>query len=70
MEPFGDELRPKKEVTTRISFLIIGEIPRVNTHLKSQKIRTFIRSNDVDILGMAETNVNWSNVRNQNGFYE
>ncbi len=68
--PFGDELRPEEEAMTRISSLDISGIPLVNSHPKNQEIRTFIRLYKIDIMGMAEMNVNWTHVNNGNWLHE
>ncbi len=63
-ENFGDGLCNKEEATTRIAFLNIGGISLVNAHQRNQKIRLLVRVADVNILGLAETNVNWTHIHN------
>ncbi len=48
----------------------IGRIPQVNAHPENEEVQTFIRANEVDIFGLAKTNVNWTNVMNQYQLHE
>ncbi len=56
----GDLTKTKEENITRLLFMNVGGLPFSNQHPKNIQICTMVQANQVDILGMAETNINWS----------
>ena len=63
-------MRKKGEHNTRICFVNINGIGVKKKSSKSEDIRMFMRNNDVDVIGLAETNVNWSKITTSNTLWE
>ena len=63
-DTWGNKLKKKESKKIRISFVNVNGIGSFARHDKSEGIRQYIVDNTVDIMGIAETNVNWMKVRN------
>ena len=60
----------KKENHTRVCFVNVNGIGVSKKSSKSEDIRVFMSQNKIDVMGLAETNVNWSKVANSNTLWE
>ena len=67
---WGDKMMKKKNNHTRLCFANINGIGVSKKSSKSEEIRMFMSKKQVDVMGMAETNVNWSKVTNSNTLWE
>jgi hypothetical protein len=65
---FGDIMHVKKENTLRLGFQNIGGFPTQRGKLKEDNIRLGISKWDFDIFGMAEVNIDWSLMPEQDWF--
>ena len=61
-DSWGHRMKKKQENHTRICFVNVNGIGVSKKSPKSEDIRIFMHSHDVDVMGMAETNVNWAKV--------
>ncbi len=53
-----------------VTFMNIGGLPFNNVASKHRESRTFVHLNKVDILGLAETNINWMAIPFMHGLQE
>ena len=61
LEDYGEKLYRKEEGHIRIAFQNINGIKgKINA---SHEVLTTIEEKDIDILGIAETNINWTDVK-------
>ena len=61
LEDYGDKLDKKEEGHIRIAFQNINGIKgKINA---SHEVLTKIEEKEIDILGIAETNINWTDVK-------
>ena len=61
LEDYGDKIGRKEEGHIRIAFQNINGIKgRINA---AHEVFTTIEEKDIDILGIAETNINWTDVK-------
>ena len=67
---WGHKLGKKRHNTTRVCFININGIGHKKKSYKGEEIRKFMESSKVDVMGMAETNVNWSKVKNTDTLWE
>ena len=59
---WGHKQKKKKEKIVRISFVNVNGIGAYKGHNKSKGIRQYTQQMEVDVMGLAETNVNWGKV--------
>jgi hypothetical protein len=60
-EEYGfDEINYKLKHTLRVCFININGIPKSANHPKNKEIYNTIDNNDIDIVGMSETNTAWN----------
>ncbi len=57
---YGETPEWKEECTTQVIFMNIGGLPFNIAASKNREMRTLVCLNKVDILGLAETDVNWT----------
>ena len=69
-DDWGHKMKKKNEKSTRICFANVRGIGLQAKHPKSEEIRMFMDENTVDIMGLAETNVNWGKVRNRDTLWD
>ncbi len=60
-EVFGDSIKMIKEDTARLMFIMLAGYP-FSTKIKNREVQALVRDHKVDILGMAETDINWSRI--------
>ena len=58
--PWGDELGEKKERSLRVYFQNVNGIPCHDNWAEWNHIITYLKSKQVDIAGLAETNIKWT----------
>ena len=63
-------MKEKEKKTVRISFVNVNGIGSKAKSSKSEDIRQYMVENDVDVMGLAETNVNWGKVRNKDTLWD
>ena len=65
---FGDKLSKvkKSDEVIRYAFQNIRGFGTHGEHERAVQIKSFIDKNKIDIMGMAEVNVNWRNLRRKN----
>ena len=61
-ETWGHKLKKKEKKTIRIAFVNVNGIGKFAKDEKSEGIRDFMVTEGVDVMGVAETNVNWGRV--------
>ena len=54
----------------RISFVNVNGIGSYRGHKKSKGIRHYIQQMEIDVMGLAETNVNWGKVRSKDTLWD
>ena len=59
----GHKLGKKRQNTTRVCLVNINGIGMKRQSKKSEEIRNFMDGGSVDVMGLVETNVNWSKLR-------
>ena len=59
---WGHKMKKKKEKMIRIVFVNINGIGMYARDKKSEDMRKFIQEKDIDVMGIAETNVHWGKV--------
>ena len=69
-DEWGHKLVKKKEKTIRISFVNINGIGVRAKSEKSEDIRRFMVEKKVDVMGLAETNVNWGCVEGKDTLWD
>ena len=69
-DEWGHKLVKKQEKTIRISFVNVNGIGAEAKHEKSEGIRRYMVNNTVDVMGLAETNVNWGCVENKDTLWD
>ena len=69
-DEWGHKLVNKKEKTIRISFVNINGIGVRAKSEKSEDIRRFMVEKKVDVMGLAETNVNWGCVEGKDTLWD
>lgn len=69
-DEWGHKMRKKKDKTVRISFVNVNGIGSYRGHAKSEGIRSYIKEQEVDVMGLAETNVNWGKVRAKDSIWD
>ena len=62
-EYWGHKLEKKKSNSTRVCVVNINGIGMKRKSAKSEEVRVFMQSQAVDVMGLVETNVNWSKLR-------
>ena len=67
---WGHKLGKKKKHTTRVCFVNINGLGKIQKSLKSEEIREFMTRNKVDVMGMAAINVNCSQVARRDTLWE
>ena len=67
---WGHRLERKDKHHVRICFVNINGIGMYKKSEKSEDIRQFMTKKKVDVMGLAETNVNWSRVRTSDTLWE
>jgi hypothetical protein len=60
----------KLEDTLQIDFQNIGGLPAFSSHPKNDALHLFILKHNIDIFGIAETNLRWSTLPAESQFYE
>jgi hypothetical protein len=65
-DQFGDDIPLKPKKTLRIGFQNIGGFPVQQSDIKNDYIRIGISNWDFDIFGIAETNLDWRFVMEEN----
>lgn len=65
---FGDEICAKNDNTLRIGFQNVGGFPTTFGKLKEDNIRLGLQEWDFDIFGMAEINLDWRVLKEQERF--
>ena len=60
---FGDEPIHKHKATVRIAFQNVNGMGYSTSSVKSNSIRKFIVEKNVDVMALAETNINWGKLR-------
>jgi hypothetical protein len=60
----------KMDESLRLGFQNIGGFPESPLHPKNYLIRSFVLKNEFDIFGLAESNVNWSQLNASAQFHE
>ena len=63
---FGDKCVTKQKGSIRFMFQNVNGLGYSHDSVKSNSIRNMLFKHEVDIMAMAETNVNWSKLRRQN----
>ncbi len=58
-EHYREQIGAKAESTVWMVFINLGGLPLNNSHIKNTEVQYFMSINGIDIMGMAETNVNW-----------
>ena len=69
-DEWGHTMKEKEKKTVRISFVNVNGIGSKAKSSKSEDIRQYMVENDVDVMGLAETNVNWGKVRNKDTLWD
>ena len=59
---WGHKMKKKKEKMIRIAFVNTNGIGMYARDGRSEDIRRFIQEKDIDVMGIAETNVHWGKV--------
>ncbi len=59
---FVDPVPAKLKDTVQMFFMSVDCLPFFNRYHKNSKIHSLIHRHEVDIMGMAETIVNWKNI--------
>ena len=59
---WGHKMKKKREKTVRIAFVNVNGIGMYARDARSEDIRRFIQEKEVDVMGIAETNVHWGKV--------
>ena len=67
---WGHKLGKKHKHTTRVCFVNINGLGKKQKSPKSEEIRTFMTQNKIDVMGMAEININWARVANKDTLWE
>ena len=67
---WGHTMKKKEHKKIRVSFVNVNGIGSYATHEKSQGIRRYIVDKEVDVMGIAETNVNWSRVYSRDTLWD
>jgi hypothetical protein len=57
-----DEIDYKLKHTLRVCFININGIPKSANHPKNKEIYNAIENNNIDIIGMTETNIAWNKI--------
>ena len=65
---FGDSVRKKKEKTIRVMFQNVRGIGYGKKHFKAERVRQTIVNHKVDVMMIAEVNVNWERAGRENSF--
>jgi hypothetical protein len=68
-EVFGDNICVKKKIVLRCGFLIIGGLSTQGNSLKDDLLRKGINIYNFDVFGVAETNVDWPFLGEQDRLY-
>ncbi len=63
MEAYGDQITPKEKHTVRLGFQNIGGVSTKAGSAKDDYIQHNITKYKFDVIGLAEINVNWSYVK-------
>ena len=63
-------MKKKGNKHVRISFVNVNGIGSFARHEKSEGVRRYIVDNSVDVMGIAETNVNWMKVKNKDTLWD
>ena len=69
-DEWGHKLAKKNKKTIRISFVNINGIGVKANSPKSEGIRQYMVERKVDVMGLAETNVNWNCVDNKDTLWD
>ena len=67
---WGGSWQTKSQQTLRVGFCNIGGIGQTRKHIRNSQLRNMIDKYKIDIMGVAETNVNWKKVQHQDRLYE
>ncbi len=57
-ESCGDQAKDKVDSTMQVMLMNVGGLPTSNHHSKNHEIWDLVQEEDVDILGLAEVNMN------------
>jgi hypothetical protein len=68
-ELYGDNLIKKQKNNLRIGFLNIGGLPFQQDSFKDQELRQGLTALDFDIFGIAEMNIDWRTIPEQDRLY-
>ena len=60
---FGDTCNSKEKTCIRVMFQNVNGLGYTNESVKTLSVRNLLYKSEVDIMAMAETNVNWSKLR-------
>ncbi len=63
-EQYGDSMEQKGDTAIQIVFMNIRGLPFSNQHQKNIEICTLVQAHNMEILGLAETNINWFRILN------
>ena len=69
-DTWGHKMKKKAHKKIRVSFVNVNGIGSFAKHEKSEGIRRHMVEKEVDIMGLAETNVNWKKVRNKDTLWD
>ena len=67
---WGSSWQTKSQQSLRVGFCNIGGIGQTSKHIRNSQLHTMIDKHKIDIMGVAETNVNWKKSRQQDRLYE
>ena len=67
---WGHKQKKKKPKMIRISFVNVNGIGAFKGHEKSKGVQNYIKQMEVDVMGIAETNVNWGKVRSKDSLWD
>ena len=60
---YGDNCGPKNKGIIRFMFQNVNGLGYTHQSVKTISVRNIMYNNEVDAMGMAETNINWSKMR-------
>ena len=69
-DEWGDIMTSKANKTVRISFVNVNGIGTMEKSDKSEDIRRYMTNNKVDVMGLAETNVNWGKIQTRHTLWD
>ena len=61
--PFGDVCVPKQKSDVRVMFQNVNGLGYTHQSVKTTGVRNLVYQHEVDIMALAETNINWGKMR-------